>query len=108
MAIAMELPVPMRVGKFFGSKALVLALALCSLAQDAALPAGQSSPQPSSQAKARRSVHHIQVPVEDSQPEELTRAEDAIEKRDYATAEPLLRKLRILNRNLDVMNGPAS
>ena len=93
MAIAMELPVPMRVGKFFGSKALVMALALCSVAQDAPLPAGQSPPQSSSPTKARRSVHHIQIPVEDSQPEELTRAEDAIEKRDYATAEPLLRKL---------------
>ena len=50
-------------------------------------------PQSSSQTKARRSAHHIQIPVEDSQPEELTRAEDAIEKRDYVTAEPLLRKL---------------
>src|SRR6267378_5862210 len=93
MAIAMELPVPMRVGKFFGSKALVMALALCSVAQDAPLPAGQSPPQSSSPTKARRSVHHIQIPVEDSQPEELTRAEDAIEKRDFVTAEPLLRKL---------------
>jgi tetratricopeptide (TPR) repeat protein len=34
----------------------------------------------------------VQVPVDDSQPEELTKAESAIEKHDYAAAEPLLRK----------------
>jgi tetratricopeptide (TPR) repeat protein len=33
------------------------------------------------------------VPIEDSQPLELTEAEAAIEKKDYAAAEPLLRKL---------------
>ncbi|MGB6401278.1 MAG: tetratricopeptide repeat protein [Candidatus Sulfotelmatobacter sp.] len=40
-------------------------------------------------------MHHIQVEDEDSptQPVELTQAESAIEKRDYAAAEPLLRKL---------------
>ena len=39
--------------------------------------------------------HHIQVPDEDApaQPAELTAAEAAIEKQDYAAAEPLLRKL---------------
>jgi tetratricopeptide (TPR) repeat protein len=40
-------------------------------------------------------VHHVQVPDEDSpaQPAELTAAEVAIEKKDYAAAEPLLTKL---------------
>src|SRR5467141_2502883 len=95
MAIAMELRVPMRASKLFASVAL--AASVWSVAQDASPPLGQSSPQSSSQTssqtKARRPAHHIQIPVEDSQPEELTRAEDAIEKRDYVTAEPLLRKL---------------
>jgi len=85
----------MRASKLFASVAL--AASVWSVAQDASPPLGQSSPQSSSQTssqtKARRPAHHIQIPVEDSQPEELTRAEDAIEKRDYATAEPLLRKL---------------
>jgi len=85
----------MRASKLFASVAL--AASVWSVAQDASPPLGQSSPQSSSQTssqpKARRPAHHIQIPVEDSQPEELTRAEDAIEKRDYVTAEPLLRKL---------------
>lgn len=40
-------------------------------------------------------MHHVQVPDEDSpaQPAELTAAEVAIEKKDYAAAEPLLTKL---------------
>ncbi|MGC1223122.1 MAG: tetratricopeptide repeat protein, partial [Candidatus Sulfotelmatobacter sp.] len=76
--------------------------ALCSVAQDASAPSGQASSQPSSQSSSssskpqgHRTVHHIQVEDEDSpaQPAELTQAEDAIEKRDYAAAEPLLRKL---------------
>src|SRR4029077_14606168 len=46
-----------------------------------------------SQSQAHRSVHHIQVPVEDAQPPELARAETAIEKRDYTAAESLLRKV---------------
>jgi len=57
-----------------------------------------SSPQSSSQGAAsesHRSVHHIQVPDDDapSQPVELTQAEAAIEKQDYAAAEALLHKL---------------
>src|ERR1039458_7215624 len=67
----------------------LLALTACCVAQDANAPAGQSS----SKAPGRRSAHHLQVPVEDSQPPELTQAEAAIEKGDYAAAEPLLRKL---------------
>lgn len=96
---------------------LVVTAGACSVAQDASPPSAQSpapssaqsSPQasqpaekePSSnqpiagkkEANSHRSVHHIQIPFEDSQPPELAQAETAIEKRDYATAEPLLRKL---------------
>jgi tetratricopeptide (TPR) repeat protein len=77
---------------------LIMAAGVGSVAQDASPPAGQSSQassQSSSQPAGHRSGHHIQVPVEDSptQPAELTAAESAIEKKDYATAEPLLRKL---------------
>jgi tetratricopeptide (TPR) repeat protein len=43
-------------------------------------------------AGSSRSVRHVTVPVEDSQPAELTQAEDAIQKQNYTAAEPLLRK----------------
>jgi tetratricopeptide (TPR) repeat protein len=82
---------------------LFVTAGVCSVAQDASSPSGQASSQPSSQAssqsssqpQAHRSVHHIRVEDEDSQtqPAELTQAETAIDKRDYAAAEPLLRKL---------------
>ncbi|MFZ0866868.1 MAG: tetratricopeptide repeat protein [Candidatus Sulfotelmatobacter sp.] len=80
---------------------LMLTAAVCSVAQDASAPSGQASSEPSSQSSSsskpqgHRSVHHIQVEDDDSpaQPAELIAAESAIEKRDYAAAEPLLRKL---------------
>jgi Tfp pilus assembly protein PilF len=86
---------------------LVLTASVCPVGQEASAPPGQpasqsssqSSSEPSSQSssqpQAHRAVHHIQVEDEDSQsqPVELTRAETAIDKRDYAAAEPLLRKL---------------
>ena len=91
----------MRASKLFAGVMLIMAAGVGSVAQDASPPAGQSaqaSSQSSSQPAGHRSGHHIQVPVEDSptQPAELTAAESAIEKKDYASAEPLLRKL--LNR----------
>ncbi len=78
-----------------------------AFAQEATPPSAQSSQQSQTQSSeqssesssdkkessSRRSVHHIQVPVEDSQPEELTEAEAAIEKKDFAAAEPPLHKL---------------
>jgi tetratricopeptide (TPR) repeat protein len=77
----------------------LLVAGVCSVAQDA----GQSSPPSSSQSssdssskpKAHRSDHHIQVEDDSSpsQPPELTQAESAIDKQNYAAAEPLLRKL---------------
>ncbi len=46
------------------------------------------------QSSSSKTVRHHKVPVEDSsQPAELTQAETAIEKKDYATAEPLLKKV---------------
>lgn len=79
----------MGAGKLLAGAMLALAAGMCSVAQDASPPAGQSS------SKPHQSVHHIQVPVEDAaaQPAELTAAEAAIEKKDYSAAEPLLRKL---------------
>ena len=77
----------------------LLVAGMCSVAQDA----GQSSPPSSSQSssdssskpKAHRSDHHIQVEDDSSpsQPPELSQAESAIDKQNYAAAEPLLRKL---------------
>jgi Tfp pilus assembly protein PilF len=78
---------------------------VCSRAQDASPPSAQSTPQttpqstpqtsPTAPIDSHRSVHHVQVPDEDSpaQPAKLTEAETAIERHDYAAAEPLLRKL---------------
>jgi tetratricopeptide (TPR) repeat protein len=48
----------------------------------------------SAQVSSSKTVRHHRVAVEDaSQPPELTHAESAIEKKDYAGAEPLLRKV---------------
>src|SRR5216684_857432 len=93
MEIATELRGPMRAGKILAGVVLVAISGAWSMAQDASPPAGQSSPQSSSKSQGHRSGHRVHVPVEDSQPEELTQAETAIEKQDYAAAEPLLRKL---------------
>ncbi len=43
--------------------------------------------------KAGSSVHHLTVAEEVAPPPELTKAESLIDKRDYAAAEPLLRKV---------------
>ncbi len=55
----------------------------------------QSASSPSSSSGTRRSIHHIQVPDEDSPslPPELVSAEAAIEKQNYAAAEGLRHKL---------------
>ena len=90
-ATVLEHRVPMGASRVFAGCLLLLMVGLCSGAQDAGAPSGQSSSKP----QGHRSEHHIQVEDEDSpaQPAELTEAESAIEKRDYAAAEPLLRKL---------------
>src|SRR5260370_2943103 len=91
MEIATELRGLMRAGKILAGMVLVTGAWL--LARDASQPAGQSSPQSSSKSRGHRSGHDVKVLVEDSQLEELTQAETAIEKQNYAAAEPLLRKL---------------
>jgi len=46
------------------------------------------------QISSSKTIRHHKIPVEDaSQPPELTQAEAAIEKKDYAGAEPLLKKV---------------
>ncbi|MFZ0769979.1 MAG: tetratricopeptide repeat protein [Candidatus Sulfotelmatobacter sp.] len=83
--------------KFLARTLLALALASGALAQDASQPPAQSSApsSPSTSTGARRSIHRIQVEDDDSpaQPVELTQAEAAIEKQNYAAAETLLHKL---------------
>src|ERR1700692_240045 len=86
---------PMGAGKGFVLRGLVFAAGggcAFAIAQDANPPAAPPSKQSSS---SHRSSHHIQVPVEDSSTEspELRLAEGEIEKREYADAELLLRKL---------------
>jgi Tfp pilus assembly protein PilF len=87
---------------------------VCAVAQNASSPAASTPSEPQTEAaqpadknptakqgdgskkdsSSRRSTHPVQVPADDSptQSSELTRAEAAIEKRDYAAAEPLLHK----------------
>ena len=90
----------MGANRLLSSCLLVLTVAGCAFAQDASPPAASTAAEsnPPGQAKkessSHRSAHHIQVPVDDSPaPPELTRAESEIEKRNYAAAEPILRKL---------------
>src|ERR1700691_5097394 len=101
----------MQASRLFAGCLVVFTSGGCFFGQDTGPPAGQplsqspSSPQSSSESsssqsssskpQSHRSAHHVQVPDDDSpaQSEELTAAEAAIEKKDYGTAEPLLRKL---------------
>lgn len=89
----------MEASKLFAGFLAVLTAGLWSFSQAAGSPApqssSQSSSQPSAQDQGHRPVHHIRVEDDDApaQPPELTQAEAAIEKRNYAAAEPLLHKL---------------
>jgi predicted Zn-dependent protease len=94
MAITgMKRRIPMGAGRFLAG--CLLALMASAVAQDASAPAAQSSSQSSSQPSAHRSVHRVQVEDDDTTrpPAELTEAEAAIGRRDYAAAEPLLQQL---------------
>ena len=64
-------------------------LGVLAFAQDAAPGAKPAQSSSSSSHKA----HHVRVEEEGSQPPELTQAEEAIQKQEYAAAEPLLHKL---------------
>jgi tetratricopeptide (TPR) repeat protein len=101
MAVATEHRLPMRAGRVLAGLLLALVAHGCAVAQDAgqapgagSLPSSSSSSS-SSTSGAHRSIHHIQVPDEDApaQPAELTQAEAAIEKQNYAAAETLLHTL---------------
>jgi len=94
----------MAASKVLASVLLALAVGTCaaqdaSQAQASSPQAAQSSSDQPVQEKtgpnSHRTIRHVQVPDEDSpaQPAELTQAEAAIEKQNYAAAEPLLRKL---------------
>ncbi len=64
-------------------------------AQDSTPPSQQSAPKSDreSSSQPHHSGHHVQVEAEEeSQPKELTEAEAAIDKQNYASAESLLRK----------------
>jgi tetratricopeptide (TPR) repeat protein len=111
MAMATQRRLPMAASKSLARAVLALLLGACAAAQDTSQPPGQSSAPSSppasttpsssppsagtSASSSHRSGHHIRVPDEDSpaQPAELTQAEAAIEKQNYAAAEPLLEKL---------------
>ena len=99
---AVEHRLPMAASKLLAA-CLVLFLGPGLIAQDANSPSAsspsKSSPQSAepagsipekNESSSHRSVRHIQVPIEDSQSPELTQAEAAIEKKDYAAAETLL------------------
>jgi tetratricopeptide (TPR) repeat protein len=90
----MERRVPMAANKILPSVLLALAASGCAIAQDAT-QAPSPPPASSSSSGAHRAIHHIQVPDEDAptQPPELTQAEAAIEKKNYAAAESFLHKL---------------
>jgi tetratricopeptide (TPR) repeat protein len=111
-ATATERRVPMGADRIL---ALLLMVTGCVCAQNASPPAGSTPTESKSDSSrpaekespatqneplgkdsiSRRSAHRIQVPVEDSvtQSPELTRAEEAIEKQEYAVAEALLRNV---------------
>src|SRR5712672_1592769 len=97
--MAAERRVPMGADKLLALFLLILTVSGCALTQEPSPPATATpaeSPAPSQAKKdssSHRSAHHIQVPVEDSPAPELWRAESDIEKRNYAAAEPILRKL---------------
>ena len=98
MAVAMEFRVPMAASRSVAGTLLVLVAGGCALAQDAGQAPDVSSPPSSSSSSSssgHRSIHHVQVPDEDTPtpPPELTQAEAAIEQHDYAAAESLLHKL---------------
>lgn len=96
---------------------LLAGVPACAGAQ-AANP-GSSAPQTESQSQAGdssssahrktgagsgKTVHHTKVAEEVAPPPELTKAEELIQKQDYAGAEPLLRKLL----SGDAANDPAN
>jgi tetratricopeptide (TPR) repeat protein len=92
------------VARWLAVAALLLCVPALSDAQAANAPAtqtdSQSQPEGTSSSKphgtktgSAQKVHHTKVAEEEATPPELAKAEDLIQKQDYAAAEPLLRKV---------------
>ena len=90
----MEHRVPMPVKAFLAACVLLFAAGTLAAAQNAGTESGQSpaeSSQPvEKESTSHRSNRHVQVAVEGEQPAELSQAEAAIEKKDYAAAQSVL------------------
>jgi tetratricopeptide (TPR) repeat protein len=99
----MEHPVLMGASRTFAAVVLVVAGAAVGVrAQESGQSAAPAAPSSTTSTQtihektgpnSSRTIRRTRVTEERSQPPELTQAEDAIQKQDYATAEPLLRKL---------------
>src|SRR5580658_6900043 len=94
----MSCRVPMAASKL--AAVLLAAAAACGFAGAQTIssspnpPANQSQSQGSSSSNPRhKGAHHVQVVEETGPPPELTQAEAFIQKKDYAAAEPLLKKV---------------
>jgi tetratricopeptide (TPR) repeat protein len=94
MAVATERRVPMAASRFLAGVLIASLACGCAGAQDASQPPAAQAPS-SSSSGTHRPIRHIQVPDDDAPflPPELTQAEAAIEKQNYAAAESLLHKL---------------
>jgi tetratricopeptide (TPR) repeat protein len=99
MAMGMELRDPMGGNRIRAAAFLVLAACAAASGQGSPQPSNQTSPPSNSAASqpssSSRRSHHVQVADDDTpaQPAALSEAEAAIEKKDYAAAEPLLHKV---------------
>ncbi len=106
MAVATERRVPMAASRLVAGTLLVVAACGYALAQDpgqvpdaSSLPSSSTSSSSSSSHHRvlldHRSGHYVRVPDDDAPapPAELTQAEAAIEKQNYAAAESLLHKV---------------
>src|SRR4051794_4009704 len=97
----MEHRVPMGVRRrdigFVAATAAIILLGTAASGSDVAAyhSVGQAASQGSSSSsqKARKPVHHATAPQEDAASAELKKAEELIQKQDFAQAEPLLQKL---------------
>jgi tetratricopeptide (TPR) repeat protein len=76
---------------------LVAIMAACGSAAAQSSSAGTGTTQDegtsSSRPHPKSSVHHVEVPEDAAPPPELAQAETFIQKREYGSAEPLLRKV---------------
>ena len=94
----------LRIARGLAVAALLACVPVLAGAQAANAPATQTDSQSQDEgtsssvhhkakANSGQTVHHTKVAEEDAPPPELAKAEDLIQKQDYAGAEPLLRKV---------------